>query len=161
MPIRPSLRWFYPLDWPQLSRWVRFERASGLCEECGRPHASRIACLTDGRWFDEERLRWRDGRGRRTPLPSPGELRLTRLTWVFLSAAHLDHDPSNSSPRNLAALCQRCHMMHDRPYHLTQRRLTYRLTVREWQWATSSKDGIRNQRTPVTAGPISRKMTPS
>ena len=29
MPIRPSLRWLYPIDWPQLSRVIRFGRARG------------------------------------------------------------------------------------------------------------------------------------
>jgi hypothetical protein len=32
MPIRVSLRWFYPIDWPQLSRQIRFGRARGRCE---------------------------------------------------------------------------------------------------------------------------------
>jgi hypothetical protein len=27
---------------------------------------------------------------------------------------------------NLRALCQRCHMLHDRPHHLAQRWITYR-----------------------------------
>jgi hypothetical protein len=126
MPIRPALRWFYPIDWPQLSRWVRFERAAGICEECARPHGTLIACLGDGRWYDEKRERWRDRRGKRTQFPSPEELRRTRITLVILSAAHLDHDPSHNLPRNLAALCQRCHLIHDRPHHLLQRRLTYR-----------------------------------
>jgi hypothetical protein len=31
MPIRAEMRWFYPIDWPQLSRHVRFERAGGIC----------------------------------------------------------------------------------------------------------------------------------
>jgi hypothetical protein len=30
MPIRAEMRWFYPIDWPQLSQHVRFERASGI-----------------------------------------------------------------------------------------------------------------------------------
>jgi hypothetical protein len=46
---------------------------------------------------------------------------------VALSAAHLDNDPTNNARSNLAALCQRCHMLHDRPHHLAQRRLTYRM----------------------------------
>ena len=29
MPIRPELRYFYPIDWPQISHWVRFVRAKG------------------------------------------------------------------------------------------------------------------------------------
>jgi hypothetical protein len=28
--------------------------------------------------------------------------------------------------RNLLALCQRCHILHDRPHHLVQRWITYR-----------------------------------
>jgi hypothetical protein len=38
MPIKAEMRWFYPIDWPQLSRHVRFERAGGICQGCGRPH---------------------------------------------------------------------------------------------------------------------------
>ncbi len=38
----------------------------------------------------------------------------------------MDGDPSNNRLRSLRALCQRCHMLHDRPYHLAQRRITYR-----------------------------------
>ncbi len=30
MPIRAEMRWFYPIDWPQISRHVRFERAGAL-----------------------------------------------------------------------------------------------------------------------------------
>ena len=82
--------------------------------------------IGDGCRWDTETASWRDGRGRRTRLPSPDELRRTRFTKVILSAAHLDNDPSNSGPRNLAALCQWCHIIHDRPQHLLQRRLTYR-----------------------------------
>ena len=50
-----------------------------------------------------------------------------RPTRVVLAAAHLDHDPSNNRLRNLKSLCQRCHMIHDRPHHLARRRITYLL----------------------------------
>ena len=50
-----------------------------------------------------------------------------RMTRVVLAAAHLDHDPTNNRLRNLRSLCQRCHMLHDRPHHLAQRRITYLL----------------------------------
>ncbi len=43
MPIRPELRFFYPIDWPQISHWVRFVRAYGHCEACGRPLAGSSA----------------------------------------------------------------------------------------------------------------------
>jgi len=42
-----------------------------------------------------------------------------------LAAARLDHDPGNNRLRNLRSLCQRCHIIQDRPYHLAQRRITY------------------------------------
>ena len=50
-----------------------------------------------------------------------------RITRVVLAAAHLDHDPGHNRMGNLKSLCQRCRMLHDRPYHLAQRWLTYRL----------------------------------
>jgi len=50
-----------------------------------------------------------------------------RRTRVILAAAHLDHDPSNNRWRNLKGLCQRCHLIHDRPHHLARRRITYLL----------------------------------
>ncbi len=48
---------------------------------------------------------------------------------VVLAAAHLDHDPTNNRLRNLRSLCQRCHLIHDRPHHLAQRRITYLLRL--------------------------------
>jgi len=44
-----------------------------------------------------------------------------RETRVVLATAHLDHNPRNNRRRNLRALCQRCHLIHDRPRHLHQR----------------------------------------
>ena len=125
MPIRAALRWFYPIDWPQLSQSIRFGRAKGRCEVCSRPHKTKILCVADGRWFDFGQ--WRDGRGRACLAPVGQHLDAARVTRVLLATAHLDHDPSNSDPANLKCLCQRCHMIHDRPYHLARRWLTYRM----------------------------------
>ena len=135
MPIRPEHRWLYPIDWPELSRLVRFRRAKGRCEGCGRPHGSDVIHLGDGRWWDGDRHCWRDDRGRRARgLPRPGRERLTqpallegmerrgyRTTRVVLASAHRDHDPGNNDLRNLAAFCQRCHLAHDRAEHRRRR----------------------------------------
>ena len=59
--------------------------------------------------------------------PDLVEMVEVRETRVILAAAHLDHNPSNNRLRNLKSLCQRCHMIHDRPHHLAQRRITYLL----------------------------------
>ena len=48
------------------------------------------------------------------------------MTRVVLATAHLDSDPTNNRLKNLRALCQRCHMLQDRPHHLEQRHITYR-----------------------------------
>jgi hypothetical protein len=127
MPIRPEMRGFYVREWREISRKVRFERGGGVCQSCRRPHGATIRCLPDGRWFDAERGTWRNGRGRTARWPDLIELARIRHTRVVLAAAHLDHDPRNNRLRNLKSLCQRCHLIHDRPYHRAQRRLTYLL----------------------------------
>ena len=127
MPIRRELRCLYPDHWPELSRRVRFERARGMCQGCGRPHGATVRCLPDGRWFDPVEDTWRDGKGRLARWPDLEQMTRQRTTRVVLAAAHLDHNPRNNRLRNLRSLCQRCHMLHDRPHHLAQRRITYLL----------------------------------
>ena len=127
MPIRRELRSLYPAHWSDLSRRVRFERAGGICQGCGRPHDATVRCLSDGRWYDSTRQTWRDRRGRIARWPDLEQIVRLRTTRVVLAAAHLDHDPTNNRLRNLRSLCQRCHLIHDRPHHLAQRRITYLL----------------------------------
>jgi hypothetical protein len=127
LPIRPQHKWLYPFDWPELSRVIRFERAKSRCEACARPHGKLVRHLGDGRWWDEDARTWRDGRGRVTLTNVSVEDPDVRATKVTLATCHLDHDPTNNRPRNLKALCQRCHMLHDKPEHLRRRAVTYRL----------------------------------
>jgi hypothetical protein len=121
------MRGFYSNDWPEISQTVRFERGRGVCQSCGRPHRVKVRCLPDGRWFDAEQRIWRTGRGRAARWPDLIDIARIRHTRVVLAAAHLDHDPRNNRLRNLKSLCQRCHLIHDRPHHRAQRRLTYLL----------------------------------
>jgi ribosomal protein S14 len=156
MPIRPSQRFFYPIDWPQLSAAIRFGRAHGRCERCGRPHGAviwhlsrRMVAGRRGLWWDADRARWRCGRGRtvaRHLLPSPDDMAALHLQLAFwpgferaewpkrsrvaLSCCHLDHDPTNNAARNLAALCQHCHLDHDRADNLARRREGARRRIR-------------------------------
>lgn len=135
MPIAREHRWLYPIDWRELSAFIRFGRAKGRCEHCRRPHGRDVLHLGDGRWSDANMTRWRDGQGRGLRrLPSPDALGAAqpglagidppahvRVTRVVLASAHLNHDPSDNRPRNLAALCQRCHMVHDAREHHRRR----------------------------------------
>jgi hypothetical protein len=143
MPIAPEHRWLYPIDWPELSKLIRFRRAKGRCEHCQRPHGRDVIHLGDGTWWDEDSAAWRDGKGRLVrALASPADLLpiqllLTgidpprpRVTRVVLASAHLNHNPGDNRPRNLAALCQRCHMIHDAAEHRRRRwQNRYRLSA--------------------------------
>lgn len=135
MPIAREHRWLYPIDWRELSAFIRFDRAKGRCEHCQRPHGRHVLHLGDGVWWDEDISRWRNGQGRgvrRLPPPDallraqPGFVGIdppsqVRITRVILASAHLNHDPGDNRPRNLAALCQRCHMRHDASEHRRRR----------------------------------------
>ena len=121
MPIRPDNRWLYPIDWRELSATIRFGRAGAKCERCARPHRRHVAHLGDGRWWDAGAQVWRSDRGRIARVGRRFALASVRTTYVVLACAHLDHDPGNNAPDNLAALCQRCHMLHDAAEHRWQR----------------------------------------
>ncbi|MCJ2134137.1 hypothetical protein MKK69_08700 [Methylobacterium sp. J-026] len=115
---RPEHRFFYPIDWPQLSAVIRFGWAKGCCEGCGRPHGRMVCHLGDGHWWDVESRRWRDGWGRGIRIRSGADIfGRARRTRVILAAAHRDLDTSNNAAANLPAFSQRCHMIHDRPEH--------------------------------------------
>ncbi len=43
---------------------------------------------------------------------------------VILTVAHLDHNIKNNDFHNLKALCQKCHLNHDRHLHREKARLT-------------------------------------
>ena len=86
MPIRREYRWFYPIDWPQLSAVIRFKRAGGRCEQCGRPHGRIVLALPDGGWWDGMEGTWRTGRGRllQRRIPKAEQLvslKATRVAW--------------------------------------------------------------------------------
>ena len=130
MPIHREHRYFYPIDWQQLSGFIRFVRAKGRCEGCGRPHLQNVQHLGAGRWSDGEAGRWRDGRGYliRQVLSIPHDMAagLVKVTRVVPATAHRDYDTADNTDANLAAFCQRCHMLHDHPEHRRRRRTTLR-----------------------------------
>jgi hypothetical protein len=127
MPIRADLLPLYGPDWDSISQRIRFERAQGRCEACGRPHRHIICVVADGRWIDPATDgQWRGPSGEPIGEPTIRDLRTVRLVRVVLTTAHLDHDPTNSADANLAAWCQRCHLAYDLGHHLSNRRHTLR-----------------------------------
>ncbi len=82
-----------------ISKRIR-ARAEGRCE--GPP----------GRELEDQATRCRAHQGMPHPLTG---------SKVVLTVAHVhDPDPMNCSDSNLAALCQRCHLNHDRSHHIAK-----------------------------------------
>ena len=107
-----------PVDWPEISRRIRFERAGGRCEcegECGIDHAEENDafgfCLPGFVGHPDERCNAKHER----PHHVTGSM-------VVLTTAHLDHTPENCDDNNLRAMCQRCHLAYDRETHRQTRR---------------------------------------
>lgn len=142
----------YHPKWRLISRLIRFRRADNHCEWCGiqnallvRRHGKRdYTVLTERERADLKELiglRADVLRGQLAALsiaPKHIEravrqlqhrvLKQQRITRVILTVAHLDRNRDNNRFWNLAALCQKCHLGHDKDQHVANRRLG-----REWK----------------------------
>lgn len=111
MPI--NYKEYHP-DWKKISAFIRFDRAQNKCEWCGapnntliyRPHADKIKWELWPEGMASEALNVDGYKG----------------TVVVLTVAHIDHDKTNNDYKNLAALCQRCHLKHDIKHHAFNRK---------------------------------------
>lgn len=98
----------YPPAWPSISKRIRFHRAEGRCEctgECGlhRTHPGPRRC-------EEQHghpAKWAKG-------------------TVILTTAHLCHDSTCEDETHMKAMCQRCHLRYDTPFHVQNAHATRR-----------------------------------
>ena len=120
MPIHPDQRDRYPQDWKQISA-ARRAAAGHCCERCGVADRAWGWRDADGAFqpVDQDALRADHGPALRPPftMRAGRPFDPVRIIEIVLTVAHLDHQPENNVPENLAALCQRCHLGHDRAYH--------------------------------------------
>lgn len=133
MPIRPDLRKFYSraAGWPEVRARIlaraggRFdERGKYLggakCERCGKPDRKWVLSACGGFWALQRRLHLsqcpRGGWRTRTGTRKYSRMN-ARRTFVVLTVAHLNHNPRDNCDGNLRALCQSCHLNHDRLHH--------------------------------------------
>lgn len=105
MPIRPCDRDRYPKNWKSIRASI-LERAGHRCEFCGIDNGALGRRRCDGTFERFEGLE-----------AEIASLEGVRLTRIVLTIAHLDHMPENNADSNLRALCQRCHLLHDREQH--------------------------------------------
>jgi len=118
MPINRAL---YDPAWEQISDRIRFDRAEGKCESCGVEHGSVGARDANGQWRNQAGLRQAQAQLPVTELVEGPDLESRQLITIYLQTSHHDRDPSNNGEFNLMALCQACHLAHDR-YDNWQRR---------------------------------------
>lgn len=156
MPIKPENRARYPKDWKTLADSIR-ERAGHRCE--WRENGKRCTCMqyAVGKWTCVDGLfRWvpehgngpcdAAGQGLHWPSLDRWTYRDARqfagdLDWdeicsdapkpivIVLTVAHLNHQPEDCRPENLAAMCQRHHLAYDHVHHQTNAQATRRAKV--------------------------------
>lgn len=121
MPIKPENRKRYPPNWLEIRALVQ-SRARNACEGCGIGNHMLGGRTRDGVFCPAipdqymARLRW----------PAPGTENfcwngeravVMRIIRIVCTVAHVDHQPENCDPGNLAFWCQRCHLRHDATLH--------------------------------------------
>jgi len=95
----------YPENWKTEIRPAILKRAGHKCEFCGAPNHHTIVRhgdqfeIIEGMVLEAMAI---DG---------------VKTTWIVLTIAHMDHDITNNHPDNLKALCQKCHLNHDKLQH--------------------------------------------
>lgn len=127
MPVDYKL---YPANWFTEIRPAVLTRADHKCERCGLRNYSvghrtgrgefigvhgniTLDLAGEGLLYPSlERLTHREARKIADGLNSLEEG--VHYIVIVITVAHLDHNPANNDMDNLRALCQRCHLGHDR-----------------------------------------------
>lgn len=121
MPI--NYKDYHP-KWSLISRLIRFKRAKNHCEKCGVRNSKVIKRLKHGEWREPSPDEWGHVHYLRYQIKwsYKESVKKAGLTIIVLTVAHLDHDKTNNRFWNLFALCQSCHLHHDKAHHATNRR---------------------------------------
>jgi hypothetical protein len=99
----------YPSNWKTVIRPAILERAKGCCEQCGVKNHSLIHRNGSGM---NDWVYWPEGMESES-----WSLDGLKSTFIVLTISHTDHDTTHNDYSNLRALCQKCHLNHDKHYH--------------------------------------------
>lgn len=125
MPIKRENAHRYPADWPAISRDAK-ERAGWKCTHTGclaRQYSIGIWWRPDGgahQWAEQYEAPATYGEARQIAAEADWERQHVggdKLVVIVLTVAHLNHQPEDCRPENLAVLCQRHHLAHDAGHH--------------------------------------------
>lgn len=128
----PMDRSKYPRDWEAISRRVR-DAAGNRCQWCrvrnyavGTRDADGGFSYVAGNIYVDDMQYTGSYSEARAVADSHNENREggPRAVVVVLTVAHLNHDTTDNSDANLAALCNRCHNRHDVGFRRGNRRAT-------------------------------------
>jgi len=129
MPIRPEMKARYPKDWKQIRERI-LEREGHKCKWCNAPNRTLVRRVVSAPWCWvavgstlERRFGMRRSADERFwPAVRDSRALQNGMRWgmladpveIVLTIAHVsDPAPENCAAENLAALCQRCHNIHD------------------------------------------------
>jgi hypothetical protein len=108
----------YPKDWKTVIRPKILKRENNCCKFCGVENNRLIHRY--GKEKDEWEY-WPEGMQSEV-----WSLEGLKSTKIVLTISHLDHDTTNNDYKNLAALCQKCHLSHDKEHHMKNSKETNR-----------------------------------
>lgn len=110
MPVKPENKRLYPDNWKSIALQVK-NQANWQCQNCDRP------CRHPGQsWVEFVTKLLESGSHWHSQIEKPQRFTLT--------VAHLDHNPANCDPSNLAAYCSGCHLKYDARHHAANARAT-------------------------------------
>jgi 5-methylcytosine-specific restriction endonuclease McrA len=120
----------YPVDWPEIRVRI-IQRDGNRCKFCRAPNGAWISRDKNFQWGIEKGAYMLADGGEvfgydGTPFGTwrGSEWEGDKAVKVVLTVAHLDHDETRNSDDNLASLCQRCHLAHDRVDNLKRAKKT-------------------------------------
>lgn len=108
----------YHPEWKTKIRPDILERDNNCCKFCGVKNHSIIHRYGKK---DFEWVYWPEGME-----SEAWSLDGLKSTKIILTIAHIDHDKKNNDYDNLAALCQRCHLVIDLKHHMANAKETNR-----------------------------------
>jgi 5-methylcytosine-specific restriction endonuclease McrA len=100
----------YSEDWRDIIRPDILKRDGYKCKHCGVSNRKLFVKEGSKRVFIED-----------TFMHSYYLTKGIKISKIVLSIAHLDGDVVNNNYLNLAALCQSCHLVHDKHQHVVSR----------------------------------------